>query len=82
MFSFNKYTLLQKFLQTDMIFSYQFIVSTVRFGKCFAEFMKPINRKWAWKPSQIYQNDYSYTYIFNDFDDQNLLHNHTSEDDV
>ena len=28
-------TLLQKFLQTDMIFFDQFIASTVKFGKCF-----------------------------------------------
>ena len=32
-------TLLQKFLPTDMIFFHQFIVSTVKFGKCFAELM-------------------------------------------
>ena len=32
-------TLLQKFFQTDMIFFDQFKVSTIRFGKCFAEFM-------------------------------------------
>ena len=65
-----------------MIFFDQFIVPKVQFGKCFAEFMIPINRKWAWKPSQIYQNDYSYTNIFNGFDAHNLLHNHTNEDDV
>ena len=31
-------TLLQKFLQTDMIFFDQLIVSSIKFGKCFAEF--------------------------------------------
>ena len=31
--------LLQKFLQTDMIFFDQLIASSVKFGKCFAEFM-------------------------------------------
>ena len=30
---------LQKFLQTDMIFIDQFNVPTIKFGKCFAEFM-------------------------------------------
>ena len=35
-------TLLHKFLQTDMIFFDQFKVSTIQFGKCFAEFMIPI----------------------------------------
>ena len=34
-----RYTLLQKFLPTDMIFFVQFIVSTVKVGKCFAELM-------------------------------------------
>ena len=34
--------LMQKFLKTDMIFFDQFIVSTVKFVKCFAEFMIPI----------------------------------------
>ena len=32
-------TLFQKLLQIDMVFFNQFIVSTVKFGKCFAEFM-------------------------------------------
>ena len=36
-------TLLQKFLQTDMIFFDQFNVPTIKFGKCFAEFMIPID---------------------------------------
>ena len=35
-------TLLQKFLQTDMIFFDQLKVSPVKFGKCFAEFMTAI----------------------------------------
>ena len=35
-------TLLQKFLQTDMIFFDQFKVTTMQSGKCFAEFMIPI----------------------------------------
>ena len=35
-------TLLQKFLQTDMIFFDQFKVPTVKFGKCCAEVMIPI----------------------------------------
>ena len=35
-------TLLHKFLQTDMIFFYQFKVLTVKFGKCFTKFMIPI----------------------------------------
>ena len=30
------------FFQTDMIFFDQFKVSTIKFGKCFAEFMIPI----------------------------------------
>ena len=33
---------MQKFLQTDMIVFDQFIVPTIKFGKCFAEFMRPI----------------------------------------
>ena len=32
-------TLLQKFLQTNMIFFDQFKVPTVKFGKCLTEFM-------------------------------------------
>ena len=32
-------TLLHKFFQTDMIFFDQFKVPTIKFGKCFAEFM-------------------------------------------
>ena len=36
-------TLLQKFLQTDMIFFDQFKMPRVKFGKCFAEFMIPID---------------------------------------
>ena len=32
-------TLLQKFLQTDMMFIDQFKVPTIKFEKCFAEFM-------------------------------------------
>ena len=35
-------TLLQKFLQTDIIYFDQFEVPTVKFEKCFAEFMIPI----------------------------------------
>ena len=35
-------TLLHKFFQTDMIFFDQFKVPTIKFGKCFAEFMIPI----------------------------------------
>ena len=35
-------TLLHDFFQTDMIFFDQFKVSTIKFGKCFAEFMIPI----------------------------------------
>ena len=35
-------TLLHKFFQTDMIFFDQFQVSTIKFGICDAEFMKPI----------------------------------------
>ena len=35
-------TVLQKFLQIYMIFFDQFIVFTIKFGKCFAEFMIPI----------------------------------------
>ena len=35
-------TLLQKFFQTGMIYLVQFKKSTVKFGKCFAEFMIPI----------------------------------------
>ena len=35
-------TLLHKFFQTDMIFFDQFKVSTIKFGKCFAECMIPI----------------------------------------
>ena len=31
--------LLHKFFQTDMIFFDQFKVPTIKFGKCFAEFM-------------------------------------------
>ena len=34
-----KDTILQKFLQTDMIFFDQFKVPTVKFGKYFTEFM-------------------------------------------
>ena len=34
--------LLHKFFQTDMIFFDQFKVPTIKFGKCFAEFMIPI----------------------------------------
>ena len=30
------------FFQTDMIFFDQFKMATIRFGKCFAEFMIPI----------------------------------------
>ena len=36
-------TLLQKFLQTDMIFFDQFKVPTVKFGNCFAEFSDTYN---------------------------------------
>ena len=32
-------TLLHKFFQADMIFFDQFKVPTIKFGKCFAEFM-------------------------------------------
>ena len=35
-------TLLHNFFQTDMIFFDQFKMSTIKFGKCFAEFMIPI----------------------------------------
>ena len=35
-------TLLQKFLQADMIFFDQFIVPMIECGKCFAEFMIPV----------------------------------------
>ena len=35
-------TLLQRFLQTDMVFFDQFNVPTVKFGKCFTEFIIPI----------------------------------------
>ena len=35
-------TLLHKFLLTDMIFFDQFKVPTIKFGKCFVEFMIPI----------------------------------------
>ena len=35
-------TLLHKFFQTDMIFFDQFKVPTIKFGKCFVEFMIPI----------------------------------------
>ena len=35
-------TLLHKFFQTDMIFFNQLKVPTIKFGKCFAEFMIPI----------------------------------------
>ena len=35
-------TLLHKFFQTDMIFFDQFKVPSIKFGKCFAEFMIPI----------------------------------------
>ena len=35
-------TLLHKFFQTDMIIFDQFKVPTIKFGKCFAEFMIPI----------------------------------------
>ena len=35
-------TLLHKFFQTDIIFFDQFKVSTIKFGKCFAELMIPI----------------------------------------
>ena len=35
-------TLLQKFLQTDMVFFDQFIVPPIKFGECIAEFMIPI----------------------------------------
>ena len=35
-------TLLHKFFLTDMIFFDQFKVPTIKFGKCFAEFMIPI----------------------------------------
>ena len=35
-------TLLYKFFQTDMIFFDQFKVPTIKFGKCFVEFMIPI----------------------------------------
>ena len=35
-------TLLHEFFQTDMIFFDQFKVPTIKFGKCFAEFMIPI----------------------------------------
>ena len=35
-------TLLQKFLQTYMIFFDQFNVPSIKFGKCFAKFMIPI----------------------------------------
>ena len=35
-------TLLHKFFQTDIIFFDQFKVPTIKFGKCFAEFMIPI----------------------------------------
>ena len=35
-------TLLHKCFQTDMIFFDQFKVPTIKFGKCFAEFMIPI----------------------------------------
>ena len=35
-------TLLHNFFQTDMIFFDQFQVPTIKFGKCFAEFMIPI----------------------------------------
>ena len=34
--------LLQKFLQTDMLFFDQFKMPTIEFGKCFAELMIPI----------------------------------------
>ena len=34
--------LLHKFFLTDMIFFDQFKVPTIKFGKCFAEFMIPI----------------------------------------
>ena len=34
--------LLHKFFQTDMIFFNQLKVPTIKFGKCFAEFMIPI----------------------------------------
>ena len=34
-------TLLHKFFQTDMIFFDQFKMPTIKFGKCFAEFMIP-----------------------------------------
>ena len=35
-------TLLHKVFQTDMIFFDQFNVPSIKFGKCFAEFMIPI----------------------------------------
>ena len=35
-------TLLHKFFQTDMIYFDQFKVPTIKFGKCFAEFLIPI----------------------------------------
>ena len=35
-------TLLHKFFQTDMIFFDQIEVPTIKFGKCFAEFMLSI----------------------------------------
>ena len=35
-------TLLHKIFQTDKIFFDQFKVPTIKFGKCFAEFMIPI----------------------------------------
>ena len=38
--------LLQKFLQADMIFFDQLKVSSVKFGKCFAEFMILIALLW------------------------------------
>ena len=34
--------LLHKFFQTDMIFFNQLKVPTIKFGKCFAEFMIPL----------------------------------------
>ena len=36
-------TLLHKFFQTNMIFFDQFKVPTIKFGKCFEEFMIPIS---------------------------------------
>ena len=38
----NRYALLQNFLQTDVIVVDQFNVPTIQFGKCFAAFMIPI----------------------------------------